>query len=138
MSTATTSHEAAIRAARARSNAAIARHDVPAILAELDAACHVTAGNGGFVQGHEALGRALMGQFAQAPDARYVRTPDVIEVAADGEVAFERGTWVATWTGPHGPVRMEGPYAAAWRHGPQGWKARTEIFVTLRARPSSS
>ncbi|MEX2527102.1 MAG: hypothetical protein WEA09_05640 [Gemmatimonadota bacterium] len=48
-----------IREARARSNHAIAAHDIDGVLAELDSAFQVTAGSGRFLQSRDAMGEAF-------------------------------------------------------------------------------
>ncbi len=126
-----------IREARARSNAAIVAHDIDGILAEVDSSLHVTAGSGRFIAGREAMGKAFESQFAQFPDAVYVRTASVVEVSAKGERAFESGQWVGTWTTDAGPLRTGGNYAASWAKVSGVWKIRSEVFVTLYCEGSS-
>ena len=55
----TPSDEALIRQARAASNQAIARHDVPAIVAFLADEFQVAASNGSFMRGREEMGNAF-------------------------------------------------------------------------------
>ena len=120
-----------IREARARSNEAIAAHDVVGILAELDSAFQATAGSGRFLQGRTAMGDAFSAQFADYPDAVYVRSPESVEIADSGSRGFETGTWVGTWTTPGGPLRTGGHYSAHWSKTAGSWKLRSELFVTL-------
>ncbi|MGY8798763.1 MAG: YybH family protein [Longimicrobiales bacterium] len=120
-----------IRAVRALSNEAIARHDVPAIVATLDDEVHVTAGAGGFISGPEAMRSAFIRQFEQFDDVLYVRTITSLEIGSAAAVASERGTWVGTWTAPDGPRRAGGRYSAYWRQTDDGWRIRSELFVTL-------
>ena len=122
---------AAIRAARARSNAAIAAHDVDAALAELDSAFQITGGNGGFIASRTAMGEGFATQFKNSPDVKYVRTPESIEVANTGLRGFESGTWVGTWTTPAGPLRTGGRYSAYWVKIADSWRIHSELFVTL-------
>ena len=126
-----TEDEERIRALRAASNAAIARHDVDGILSVLDDAFHVTAGGGAMFDGGEAMGAVFAELFETFPDIVYVRTPETIEVGASGMAASERGAWVGTWTAPGGPVRTGGHYSAYWRRDGDAWRLRAEIFVTL-------
>jgi ketosteroid isomerase-like protein len=125
-------HDAAlIREARARSNDAIAAHDVDEILAELDSAFQVTAGSGRFLQGRIAMGEAFSAQFAEFPDAVYVRSAESVEISDARLLGFETGTWVGTWTTPAGPLRTGGRYSASWSRASGSWKIRSELFVTL-------
>ena len=79
-----------IRALRAVSNEAIARHDVPAIVATLDDEVHVTAGAGVFISGSEAMGSAFARQFDQFDDVLYVRTITSLEIGSAAAVEIGR------------------------------------------------
>lgn len=120
-----------IRALRHQSNDAIARHDVAAIVSFLDAEYQATAGSGRFLNGVEEMRAAFAEQFDRFPDAKYVRTPDSIAVDSTTSRAYERGTWVGTWTTAGAPLRTGGRYAAYWRRRDGGWKIHAELFVTL-------
>jgi ketosteroid isomerase-like protein len=122
---------ALIREARARSNAAIAAHDVRGIVAELDSAFQITAGSGRFLQSRSAMGDAFSTQFAEFSDIVYVRSPEEVEIATSRLLGFETGTWVGTWTTPAGPLRTGGRYSASWSKASGAWKLRSELFVTL-------
>jgi len=125
-------HDAAlIREARTRSNDAIAAHDIDGILAELDSTFQITAGSGRFLQSRIAMGEAFSAQFAEFPDAIYVRSPESVEIADSRLLGFETGTWVGTWTTPAGPLRTGGRYSASWSKASGSWKIRSELFVTL-------
>ncbi len=120
-----------IRDARTRSNQAIAAHSIDGILAELDSEFQVTAGSGRFLQGRDAMGEAFSAQFAEFPDAIYVRSPEAVDVAQSGSLGFETGTWIGTWTTPTGPLRTGGRYSASWSNASGSWRIRSELFVTL-------
>jgi ketosteroid isomerase-like protein len=126
-----TGDETTIREARLRSNAAIAAHDVEAILAEVDSTFHVTAGSGRFIQGRAAMGEAFAEQFADFPDVLYVRAAESVGIAESTLLGFETGTWVGTWTTPAGPRRTGGRYSASWSKESGSWKIHSELFVTL-------
>lgn len=121
----------AIRAARAQSNAAIARHDVAAVVSFLDAEYQITVGSGALFHGRDGETDGWRDEFAQAKDLLYVRTPKSVEVSDSGERAAEIGNWVGTWTTPARPHRAHGHYAAHWRKVDGAWKIRSELFVTL-------
>ncbi len=123
--------EQAVRAARAQSNAAIARHDVPGIMAFVDEAFIINTGNGGQLRSAKEMAAAFTRQFAELHDVVYVRTPKTVEASASNPLAFESGTWVGTWTAPAGPVRTGGKYSASWHLVDGAWKIHAELFVTL-------
>ena len=125
------SDEALIRQARAASNQAIARHDVPAIVAFLADEFQVAASNGSFLRGREEMGQAFVARFAEFGDALYVRTPESVEVNPSGTVAAETGRWTGGWTTPGGPFRTGGRYAASWRKVAGKWLIHAELFVPL-------
>lgn len=125
------SDEQQIRAARAEFNAAIARHDVPAILSFLEDEFCVSASSGEFVNNRQEMGNAFRTRFAEFKDARYVCTPDSVEVSGTGAFAAESGRWVGTWTTPGGPFRTGGRYAAYWRKTNGRWLLHAELYVPL-------
>lgn len=127
----TPTDEALIRQARAASNQAIARHDVPAIVAFLADEFQVAASNGSFMRGREEMGNAFAGRFAEFRDAVYVRTPESVEVNPAGTVAAETGRWTGSWTTAEGPFRTGGRYAASWRKVAGKWLIHAELFVPL-------
>ena len=86
-------------------------------------------GDGGLVQGAEAVVAAFAGQFADPAFVDYVRTTDAVELAADGLRAAETGRWVGRWTGG---IEMSGLYMAAWRQSRGQWLLERELYVTLR------
>jgi ketosteroid isomerase-like protein len=120
-----------IRSRRSQSNAAIARHDVEAVVSFLDAEYQITAGSGELFHGKAAEFEAWRAVFARAADLVYVRTPESVEVSTTGERAVEIGAWVGSWTTSKGPHHVRGRYAAHWRKVGGLWKIRAELFVTL-------
>ena len=125
------SDEQRIRTLRAESNQAIARHDVPGILAPLEEGVHVSGSGGGFYAGRTQMGDAFAAQFAELADAKYVRTPDSVEISESGPFASEIGHWVGTWTTTEGPFRTGGRYMAYWRESDTGWLIHSEVYVAL-------
>ena len=123
---------AAITAARARSNAAIAAHDTAAIMQEWMPDIHVVASTGSQNAGAEANARSMSAAFARRPDTKWVRTPTKIEVFESWAVAAEAGEWVGTWTDSDGPVRVFGTYLAQWRETNGRWRIQAEVFVPTR------
>jgi ketosteroid isomerase-like protein len=133
----------AIAAARARSNAAIARQDTAGIAREMMPDVTVVSSTSAMATGVAANVSRMAAQFARRPDTRWVRTPDTIDVFDAWGVASERGHWVGTWTEPDGPLVIRGSYEAQWRRHDGTWRIQGELFVPLhceggaycRARP---
>ena len=122
---------ARIRAVRQESNAAIARHDIETQLSFLDSLYQITLGSGGLEHGKASQREGTARAFARAPDVRYVRTPETIEVSASQTRAAEFGNWVGTATENGVVRRWGGRYAAHWVLVDGAWKIRAELFVTL-------
>ena len=89
----------------------------------------VIVGDGGLIQGADAVVAAFAGQFADAAFIDYVRTTDTVEIAEGGARAAETGRWVGTWKGG---VEMSGVYLAAWRERRGQWLLERELYVTLK------
>ena len=121
----------AIRAARAASNEAIARHDAEAIVSRFDSEYQITTSLGQMSQGADGEIESWKRLFSQRPDVVYVRTPEDVEVSRKYPLASEAGTWLGTWTTGEGPVRTGGNFMAMWRKVDGEWKIRAELFVAL-------
>jgi ketosteroid isomerase-like protein len=122
--------DAAIRAKRKLTNRLIAAHDAARLRPHLTDDMMLIVGDGGLIQGADAVVAAFAGQFADAGFVTYVRTTETVEVAADGGRAAESGRWVGTWTGG---VEMSGVYLAAWRERRGQWLLERELYITLAA-----
>lgn len=129
--------EALIRAARARSNAAIAGHDLDAIAREWMPDVTVLSASGRGATGQQAGRDFLSRQFAARPDTVYVRTPHKVSVFAPWNVAAEVGEWIGTWTEPDGALRIGGTYQAQWRLMDGRWLIQGELFVPLHCEGSA-
>jgi ketosteroid isomerase-like protein len=79
-----TSDEAEIRRTRTESNQAIARHDVPAVLATMVEDFHVSISTGAFRSSRAEMGEAFAMRFEEFEDALYVRTPTTVEISGPG------------------------------------------------------
>lgn len=127
-----TTPEDAIRARRRLTNKLIAAPSPP----ELRAArlkpffapdIRLITGDGALILGAEAVVEAFAGQFADPDFVTYVRTPQTVEVDAQGVRAAEHGRWTADWKGPE----MAGSYLAVWRKSLGQWILESELYVTL-------
>jgi ketosteroid isomerase-like protein len=122
---------AAMRAERARFNAAIVGRDTAAIAALLLPTYHIV--NGRSAQRH---GRAdALDQWVAAfrdTTVGYVRTTRTVYVNDAWGLAEELGDWTGHVTAADGPSRSSGVYAAKWQRDTGGrWRLQVEIFTTL-------
>jgi len=120
--------DGAIRAKRKLTNRLIAAHDAARLRPHLTDDIIVIVGDGGLIQGAEAVVAAFANQFADPAFVDYVRTTDSVELANDGGRAAETGRWVGRWKGG---VEMSGVYMAAWRESRGQWRLERELYVTL-------
>jgi ketosteroid isomerase-like protein len=123
------SDEQLIREARARSNAAIAKHDPAAMAREWMPDLHVVSSTSAQTAGRDANQQRMARQFATRPDTIYVRTPTTIDVYAPWAVASERGEWTGGWTESDGRMTIGGTYLAQWRKVDGRWMIQAELFV---------
>ena len=129
--------ERLIREARARSNAAIAAHDLPAIAGEWMTDIHVVSSTSAQTAGRAANQARFAAQFKNRPDTVYVRTPQAVEIYAAWDVAAERGEWTGTWTEPDGAMTIGGTYIAQWRKVGGRWLIQGELYVPTHCRGSA-
>lgn len=127
----------AIRAARAASNAAIARRDVAGIAAHWLPNVSIVTSTGAHDHTSEANAARMAAQFTRRPDTVYVRTPSTIDVFRAWDVASERGEWTGRWTETDGVVDIGGTYLAQWRKLGGTWRIQAEVFVPTRCTGSS-
>lgn len=120
--------EAAIRARRKLTNRIIADHQAARLRPFFAKDAAVTVGGGGVLLGAEAVIVAFASQFREPGFIAYERTPQSVEVAADGARAAEAGGWVGCWMGR---APMSGRYLAAWRRAGGLWVIEQELYVTL-------
>jgi ketosteroid isomerase-like protein len=121
--------DAAIRAKRKLTNRLIAAHDAARLRPHLTDDILLIVGDGGLIQGADAVVAAFASQFADAAFVAYVRTTDTVELTADGRRAAETGRWVGRWKGG---IEMSGAYMAAWRESRGQWLLERELYVTLK------
>ena len=124
--------EQLIREARARSNRAIAAHDLGAIAREWMPDVHVLSSTSAQTAGRDANRERMAAQFKNRPDTIYVRRPTNIVVYPAWAVASERGEWTGKWTEPDGALEIGGTYQAQWRKIDGQWLIQAELFVPTR------
>jgi uncharacterized protein (TIGR02246 family) len=126
----------AIRAARARSNRAIAAHDLDGIARVWMDDVHIVTSTSAQGAGRDENRRRMARQFATRPDTTYVRRSTQVDVYLPWSVASERGEWTGTWTEPDGKVTIRGSYLAQWRKISAEWLIQAEVFVPVHCEGS--
>ena len=124
--------ETDIRDMRGRSNRAIAAHDLETVIAALAPDVVVTGGNGGVTIGRDSVRAVFRRIFADTSFIDYLRTPDSITVStARPTLAAEHGHWMGRYHTANGIEDIGGVYLAMWRRTTEGWRIRSELFVSL-------
>ena len=122
--------EANIRAARAHSNRTIARRNLLGVADSLAEDFIAVIGDGTFVPSREVYLKLFKQGFDDPKHSlTYERIADTIQVSATDALAAEIGHWIATTA--TGTITHTGTYAAMWRHTADGWKLRSELYITL-------
>jgi uncharacterized protein (TIGR02246 family) len=133
----TPADERMIRDVRARSNAAIAAHDPPAIAQAWMEDVHVTSSTSAQTSGRTTNQERMAQQFARRPDTIYVRTPVAIDVFSPWAIASERGEWTGRWTEPDGVMEIGGTYLVQWRRTDGRWLIQSELYVPTHCKGSA-
>src|SRR5580704_10212118 len=120
---------AEIRAARQRSNRALATHDIKAFGESLAPDFVMIRGNGSFTPSRQSSIDRFAEDFKNQNAVRYERIPDKIEISSAAALAAEHGHWTATR--PNGQKAYGGTYLAMSAPTETGWKIRSELFVVL-------
>lgn len=128
---------AAVRDARARSNAAIAARDTVTLASLVTPSYHAVSSRNAHSDGRRNEAERWRQQFSAHSDVLYVRTPHDVRVFKPWEMADERGTWVGTWTEPDGTVTIRGRYTAKWRRIDGAWLLEAEVFTPTSCVGSS-
>jgi ketosteroid isomerase-like protein len=128
--------ERLIRETRARSNAAIAAHDLAGIARAWMPDIHVVSSTSAQSGGAEMNQQRMARQFENRPDTIYVRTTRSVEVFTPWNVASERGEWTGRWSEPDGKLEIGGTYQAQWRKIDGRWLIQAELYVPAHCRGS--
>lgn len=127
----------AVRAARARSNRAIAARDTLALVAIASPSYHSVSSRNAHTNGRDGVLLQWRNQFTSHPDVSYVRTPKSVQLFAPWEMAEETGTWIGRWSESDGRVTIRGNYTAKWRRIDGTWLLEAEVFTPLSCAGSS-
>jgi ketosteroid isomerase-like protein len=126
-----------IRRVRDRYNAALQARDLPTVRRLLvDDYVGLPGSSGNLVASGDAMIERFAVAFSDPAFITYVRTPVEVRVAKPAERAMERGRWVARYRTDKTRPRFSGEYLAIWVPSPQGWRLRSESFVTLAGPPA--
>jgi ketosteroid isomerase-like protein len=119
---------AAVRAARAAQNTALAQHDLDRVASFWTDDIVIRSGLGRVIDSKTAYKNA----FAGDSDLVYNREPDRVDVSNNDRwpLAFESGVWTARVNGSGRPI-IRGRYAAQWIKRNGKWLIRSEVFVAL-------
>lgn len=129
---------AEISTLRMRSNEAIAARQLPGVTDIMLPDMVVIGGNGGVLTGRDSSKVSFTRQFADPKFLGYVRSPTRIDVSTTRPLAAEAGEWVGRWREADGVRQLRGKYLAMWRHTEEGWRLRSELFVTLACTGSAT
>jgi|CZKL01.1.fsa_nt_gi hypothetical protein len=129
------SDQDSIRSERNASNRAIAEGDTKSFAMSLDKDFVVVTGNASLLS-RDAYVAALAKDFGDPHSVRFERIVDLIEVSRSVPLAAEHGHWVGRLL--NGPVIFSGTYLAMWRKGSNGWKLRSELFVSLDCKDAAA
>ena len=117
---------AIIKAQRAASNTAIAKHDVAGIAKYRLPDFVQVRGNATCLVGKDSIMASWAALFAANPQVAYIRNPAEIIISKNDSLAWETGKWSAIKSYSRG-----GKYSAMWRKKNNEWKLQAEIFVSL-------
>jgi ketosteroid isomerase-like protein len=117
---------AIIKAQRAASNRAIAKHDVEGIAKYWLPDFVQVRGNATYIAGKDSIVASWQQLFNSNPEVSYIRNPAEIIISKNDTLAWEKGTWIGIKTYSRG-----GNYSAMWRRKNKEWKIQAEIFVAL-------
>src|SRR5687767_12642456 len=121
--------EAAIRAARASQNRAIAAHDLDAIATTWSMDYVGLSSTNMRVLGRNAKPDDFAKQFAARPNLVWVRTAVSVIVNTAWAHAAESGQWTGEWTVEGETTRVGGIYFAKWEKEDGVWRILGETFV---------
>jgi ketosteroid isomerase-like protein len=124
--------KAAVKAARAESNAAIAAHDDFKVSALVDRDVVVVIGAESVISERKNLRAEFASQFRRSADLLYVRTPDKIDVSEDLAEVTEHGHWTGSWSAEGKKISSEGSYMAVWHKVADKWLTKAEMYGNLK------
>ena len=122
--------EQAIRDRSGQWMAAVQAQDAEAISA-MFTTDGTTIFDGEMVMGPPAIQAQAQANFAETPDAVVSWTPNVVTIAAAGDMAYERGAWTVDPDGAGALGEAYGEYVTVWVKVDGEWKAAVDAGTTL-------
>ena len=120
-------HEQAIRKTNERWLALIRDHDAAAVAKLYTSDGAMMAPGAPIALGQVPLEKAW-GGLMRTPGFGLTFKADQIVVASGGDMALDRGTYLLSLAGPHGPTKDIGKYVVVWRNIGGQWKVAADIF----------
>lgn len=130
--------ERQIRALRVQSNEAIQARDLAGFGKTMRSDIEVTRGSGSHVTGRDSVLASVSVQFADKSFLGYVRITDSVRVSTSTPLAAEQGHWTGRFQRPDGIQLITGVYLTMWQKDSEGWKIRSELFVSLACSGSAA
>ena len=118
--------EEAIRRLDRHWQAAVDARDVKAAASFFAPDAVLMPANGPMIIGREGI-EAWFSEWLPAPEISNTFAPDVIEVAASGDLAYERGTYRFVVESPEGRIADVGKYVVVWEKTDGEWRAALDI-----------
>ncbi|GAB3768090.1 hypothetical protein GCM10028818_01920 [Spirosoma horti] len=130
--------ERLIRALRLQSNEAIQARNLAGFGQTMRADIDVTRGSGSHVSGRDSVLASVSVQFRDKSFLGYVRMTDSVQVSTSAPLAAEQGHWVGRFQRPDGIQTITGVYLTMWQKDSEGWRIRSELFVSLACSGSAA
>jgi uncharacterized protein (TIGR02246 family) len=118
--------EEAIRRLDRQWQAAVDARDVTAAAAVFATDAVLMPANGPMIVGREGI-EAWFSEWLLVPEISNTFEPDVIEVAASGDLAYDRGTYRFVMDTPEGRIEDVGKYVVVWKKVDGEWRAALDI-----------
>ena len=84
-------------------------------------------------EGIEAVRANREAEWAENPDSTVTWTTSSVEVAASGDLAYERGRWTSDADGPGAGAAEDGEYLTVYQKIDGEWKCVADAGTTLKA-----
>jgi uncharacterized protein (TIGR02246 family) len=118
--------EEAIRRLDRQWQAAVDARDVAAAAAFFAPDAILMPANGPMIVGREGI-EAWFSEWLVVPEISNTFEPDMIEVAASGDLAYDRGTYRFVMDTPEGRTEDVGKYVVVWKKIDGEWRAALDI-----------
>ncbi len=93
----------------------------------------VTIFDGEMYEGQAAIAASREADWAENPEFVVSWVTSEVEVAASGDLAYERGSWTFDPDGPGEAAEEHGEYVTVWKKMDGGWRAAIDAGTTLGA-----